>query len=386
MNSTQGTCNSIQKVMSKMIMLSLLLSGSYRTTCTTTLAFTATKSTSSRTMSSKISNSAIAMNAKNAFEKGDKGKILVLGGSGKFDQIYPKCLFATVISIIVFIFIMLWTHHAWYWYLIRLNPSLGFLGGTVARRAILEGYSVTSISRRGKPTDISTSDDTSSGSTEFNSKIDYRIGDARSKETITKILNEGNYKAVIHCIGLLFDGESGIGNLNKFVSGSGSIPDDMSSYDDITRKTAFNAIEAAEEYSKRNRRGGEPLPFIFTSAAEAGWPDVGGGNLVESYLAPDWLKRYLVAKRSVESRLMDDSNSKEGLLRPVIFRPSLIFSFDRIASLPPVGAFFIGNKLGLPFVDRPVTVQALSAAVVKSLSDPNVRGVQRFMQIDELSK
>jgi len=102
---------------------------------------------------------------------------------------------------------------------------------------------------------------------------------------------------------------------------------------------------------------------------------------VESNLAPEWLRRYLVAKRAVESRLMDNQT----LLRPVMFRPSLIYSLDRIASLPPVGAFFIGNKIGLPFVDRPVTVQALSAAVIKSLSQTDVRGVQRFMQIDELS-
>jgi len=238
----------------------------------------------------------------------------------------------------------------------------------VARRAILEGYSVTSLSRRGKP------------EKDANDGIDYLIGDARDENTIENILNEGEYKAVVHCIGLLFDGESGIGNLNRFVSGSGSVPDESSTYDDITKKTAFNAIEAAEKYSKK--AGGEPLPFIFTSAAEAGWPDVAGGKLVENNLAPQWLKRYLAAKRTVEARLMTDQT----LLRPVIFRPSLIYSLDRIGSLPPVGAFFVGNKLGLPFVDRPVTVQALSVAAVRSLTDSDVRGVQRFMQIDELSK
>lgn len=265
---------------------------------------------------------------KNVFEKGQKGNILVLGGSG-------------------------------------------FLGGTVARRAILEGYSVTSISRRGRP------------ETDANDGIDYRIGDARKVETIQDVLNEEgkDYKAVIHCIGLLFDGDSGIGNLNRFVSGSGSVPDDDSSYDDITRLTSFNAIQAAEEFSKK-RGVTDPLPFIFTSAAEAGWPDVTGGPQVERFLAPEWLKRYLKAKREVEARL---SNADQDVLRPVIFRPSLIYSLDRIASLPPVGAFFVGNKIGLPFVDRPVTVQALSSAVIRSLSKPETRGVQRFMQVDELS-
>jgi len=234
----------------------------------------------------------------------------------------------------------------------------------------LEGYSVTSLSRRGNPDD-------SEGN---NDQIDYRTGDARQLETIANILNEGDYVAVVHCIGLLFDGESGIGNLNRFVSGSGSVPEGASTYDDITRLTAFNAISAAESYAQN--RGGEPLPFIFTSAAEAGWPDVPGGKFVEKNLTPQWLRRYLVAKRAVEARLMKNQN----LLRPIIFRPSLIFSLDRIGSLPPVGAFFVGNKVGLPFVDRPVTVQSLSTAAVRAISRPDVRGVQRFMQIDELAK
>jgi len=91
------------------------------------------------------------------------------------------------------------------------------------------------------------------------------------------------------------------------VSGSGSVPDDASSYDDITRKTAFNAIAAAEEYAMSN--GLESFPFVFTSAAEAGWPDMAGGKFVEKNLAPEWLRRYLVAKRAVESRLMDTNQS-----------------------------------------------------------------------------
>merc|ERR1712150_287570 len=248
----------------------------------------------------------------------------------------------------------------------------GFLGGTVARRAILEGYSVTSLSRRGKVPSSSSEEfsfrDNASGSITLDS-IDYRKGDAREKYVIESILAEGGYVAIIHCIGLLFDGESGLGNINRFVSGSGSIPDNNSTYDDITTLTALNAIEAAEEYAKVNMNG-LAMPFIFTSAAEAGWPDVEGGSFVENTLAPTWLKRYLEAKRAVESRLTKEQNYP----RPIIFRPSLIFSYDRIASLPPVGAFFVGNMIGLPFVDRPVTVQALSCAIVRSIGNDQIRG------------
>lgn len=292
---------------------------------------------------------------------------------------------------------------------------IGFLGQTILKRAVLEGYSVTSISRRGV-----LSDTPSTAST----NIDYRKGDAREKEIIVNILNEGGYTGVcctlmstnvvytavssdghidslklsqpvcssffnrlgvIHCIGLLFDDASGLGNYNRFVSGSKSVPDSQSSYDSITRLTAFNAIDATVDYVNENADNPDipkPFPFCFTSAAEAGWPEMAGGSFIEEYLAPDWLRRYLTAKRAVESKLLSSSPP----LRPIIVRPSLIYSLDRPLALPSVGAFFIGNKVGLPFVDRPVTVQALSCAVVRSMDRENVSGVQRYTEIDALNE
>lgn len=209
---------------------------------------------------------------------------------------------------------------------------------------------------------------------------DYREGDARKKEVILSILNEGGYAGVVHCIGLLLDDESGFGSWNRFASGSGSVPDEGSSYDEITRLTGFNAIDAATEYA--TTQGLEkPMPFCFTSAAEAGWPQMKGGGFVEKVLAPGFLKRYLVAKRAVEEKLMSSEK-----LRPIIVRPSLIYSLDRPASLLPVSAFFVGNKVGLPFVDRPVTVQALSGAIVRAVGRDDVKGVQRYSEIDALNE
>lgn len=179
---------------------------------------------------------------------------------------------------------------------------------------------------------------------------------------------------------MLFDDESGFGTYNRFVSGSGSIPDTSSTYDNITRETAFNAIDVVLEYIEETKL--QNFPFVFSSAAEAGWPDVPGGKQVERFLAPDWLKRYLVAKRAVENKL----NKSSPPLRPVIVRPSLIFSLDRPASYVPVGAFFVGNRVGLPFVDRPVTVQSLANAIVRSISRESVRGVQRYKDIDQLNQ
>lgn len=247
----------------------------------------------------------------------------------------------------------------------------GFLGQAVCKRAILEGYQVTSLSRRGLPPPSSND----GGGT--SSRIDYRQGDARKKEPIENILKEGGYVGIVHAVGLLLDEESGLGAYNRFASGSGSLPDTDATYDTITRLTAFNAMEVVSEYAVQNDQ--IPFPFVFTSAAEAGWPDMAGGSFVENNLAPEWLGRYLKAKRQVESKLESSSN-----IRAIIPRPSLIYSLDRPASFPPVGAFFLGNAVGLPFVDRPVTVQALASCIVRSISRQDVSGVLRYSQIDEL--
>jgi len=87
------------------------------------------------------------------------------------------------------------------------------------------------------------------------------------------------------------------------------------------------------------------------------------------------------AKRAVESKLLNS----EPTLRPIIVRPSLIYDFGRPAALPSVGVFALANKVGLPFVDRPVTVHSLASAMVRSIGRNSVKGVLRYPQIDELS-
>ena len=107
------------------------------------------------------------------------------------------------------------------------------------------------------------------------------------------------------------------------------------------------------------------IPFFFASAAEAGCPDVRGVTFVERALTPGWLRRYLKAKWEVEDRILNNNSGAQ--IRPVIFLPSLIYSLDRLVSLPPVSAFFVGNKVGLPFVDRTVKKQVLANAFVKAV-------------------
>lgn len=89
-------------------------------------------------------------------------------------------------------------------------------------------------------------------------------------------------------------------------------------------------------------------PFAFISAAEAGWTF---DNMFQGTPA-EWLHRYLVAKRAVEDELMALAASNS--LRPIIVRPSLIWSWENPGALPPVAAFTIASKIGVPFIDEPV--------------------------------
>jgi len=125
---------------------------------------------------------------------------------------------------------------------------------------------------------------------------------------------------------------------------------------------------------------GDKYPLMFVSAAEAGWPDVKFGPQVEK-LAPQWLVKYLTAKRIVEAELMSSTDR----IRPVIFRPSLIWNWKKLDVLPVIPVFNIASAAGLPFVDKTVRVETLADAIMASLEDPNVSGVQRYMQMEQLS-
>jgi hypothetical protein len=272
----------------------------------------------------------------------------------------------------------------------------GYVGSRVCERLVEKGYSVTAVSRRGenpKPGDSNLD------------QVNWVKGDATDPATVKKIVNDSD--AAVHSIGLLFDVDSGLSNLNTIVSGSKSLPGESSTYDNITRKTMFNIADAIESRIT-NPFANEKYPLCFVSAAEAGWPDVAGGSLVEEKLAPEWLQRYLAAKRSVEERL-----GKSTKIRSAIYRPSLIWDWTKVSFqhlsiplylfrqtfltsvlhkqnlqldvLPVIPVFNAASALGVPFVDKTVRVETLADAIVQGIEDSSVVGVQRYMQMEELA-
>ncbi len=244
----------------------------------------------------------------------------------------------------------------------------GFVGAEVCKNAVSAGYSVTALSRRGQNPDPKN---------ELLQQVEWCAGDALDAKSVNAYVSKAD--AVVHAIGLLFDVDSGLVGLNNVVSGSKSKPGDSSTYDNITRKTAFTMIDALEKRPALPFVS-EKIPFAFVSCAEAGWPDVQFGETVDA-AAPEWLQRYLVAKRAVEARL-----GRSDRLRPVIMRPSLIWTWTKLDVLPVIPVFNLACAIGVPFVDKTVRVEDLARATVAGLRDPEVSGVQRYPQMEELSK
>jgi nucleoside-diphosphate-sugar epimerase len=237
----------------------------------------------------------------------------------------------------------------------------GFAGARIAACALQAGWHVVSLSRRGAPPELSGLEG-----------VEWRVGDATAPNAARELLQEGGYNAVWHAVGLLFEGAA-----NRLVSGSGSVPGVGASYDLVTRQSAHQAAAAAAELCERLPGGGPPA-FGFVSAAEAGW----------SFRAPvDWLERYLIAKRAVEAQLLDvygvEGARTQASLRPIILRPSLIWSQSRPGSLPAVAAFWATNAMGVPFVDKPVHVDTLARAAVSCLGDERARGVLTYREMEE---
>lgn len=254
----------------------------------------------------------------------------------------------------------------------------GFIGSKICERALSSGYDVVSISRRGDPPG-----DPHRYPDGVWNRVDWRKGDCVQPDTIATVLGEGGFVACIHAVGMLLASD-----INALASGSGSKPSPGATYDDVTRVTALNAADAAARLCtavpNADTAGGggtggttskAPVPFVFVSAAEARW----------TFKAPvAWLEDYLIAKRAVEARLREMTDAGE--VRAACLRPSLVYCLDKPAAMPAVGAFYLGNLIGLPFVDRPVTVDTLASAAVRCVEDGRSTGALDYREMERLAR
>eukprot|EP00659_Diplonema_papillatum_P009156 gene9156-14199_t len=245
----------------------------------------------------------------------------------------------------------------------------GSVGSRVCRRALLEGWKVCSLTRRGAPADTG----------EAFGGVEWRACDATNARALLTVIREVKPDAIVHCIGALFDCNSWLYSLNRSMSGCGSVPDKKKgTYENIIKQTAMNALHAIA-FVNRDR-----LPFIFLSACEVGWKTGDNGCLgtVAGYLAPPFLQEYLRNKAAVEAAMLrgvgvpDICKRRAGAARPVVFRPSLVVSDDNARHALSLLMSFN------PVSDPPVHVDHLAAAIVLAASDPSVRGVYRRRDIE----
>lgn len=232
----------------------------------------------------------------------------------------------------------------------------GFVGSQFIQKALVLGYDIVSISRRPNKN--------------LSSSLKWYQGDITNKQCLEKIIQENApFDGCIHAVGLLFDSKSNLQSLNRYVSGSGSIPNNDASYDQITKQTVYDSLDLIQKYNKINKL----LPFIFISAAEVSW----------KFNVPiDFLKRYLQAKLSVENRLQEEADT----IRPIIMRPSLIWTWERPQAFVSVIPFLIANTMKIPFIDKPVNVNELIDTMLQSLQDESIQGILTYKEIQQFSK
>lgn len=271
--------------------------------------------------------------------------------------------------------------------LILVLGGSGFVGSAFIAAARRRGHKIVSLSRRGRLPGEKDDDG-----------VKWITGDATSPSVIQRAVDSNpGINAAFHSIGLLLDSQSGLASLNKMASGSGSEPSPDASYDSITRVTALSAIDAMRNQSKRLRdetRDGRSaaIPFVFVSAAEAGWSFKVRGTedlfvidsltLIPHQAPVDFLERYLVAKRAVENELLDEN--KRDLIRGTVLRPSLIWTWSRPQALPSVIPFYLANAMGLSFVDRPVLLETLVEAALLSIEGEG-KGVLDYHEMERLA-
>ncbi|GMI31601.1 hypothetical protein TrCOL_g1866 [Triparma columacea] len=183
-------------------------------------------------------------------------------------------------------------------------------------------------------------------------------------------------EAVVHSIGCLLDTSSGLGGLNKYASGTGKDP--SGSYDQVTKGTVEKMVGMLDGHDWGPDTVGPKV--VFVSAAEAGWNSGNGGDVVERFLAPEWLRRYLKAKRSAEGIIKDSGREH------FILRPSIIYSDGDMGSLGARVGFTLGERAGLKFVEGPIEVKTLAEGARIMIEGKGEGGVWNGERIKELVK
>jgi len=247
----------------------------------------------------------------------------------------------------------------------------GYLGRQVCREAVQRGWAVTSLSRRGA---------NPCPGNDVLDQVTWVKGSAADAALLESLAADAD--AFVHAIGLLLDSSSGLAKLNFLTSGSRSVPGEGATYDSEMRATCIALLEAAR---RTKPAGGAARPFVFVSAAEAGWESNALGQKIEGSLAPSWLGRYLTAKRLVEATLTAEAASAG--IRPILARPSFMWDETKLDILPLLPVWAAGHALNIGdgTFAPPLRVEVAGAGIVAAAADGAVEGVVSSSRLIELA-
>ncbi|KAJ2077048.1 hypothetical protein H4R24_005355 [Coemansia sp. RSA 988] len=244
----------------------------------------------------------------------------------------------------------------------------GFVGRAICSTALARGWEVISLSRHGAP-DRSTIAQSNSFA-QLSSGVQWIKGDALRPETFRDHL--AGCDAVVHSVGVLM--ENGYKALINLSNRSGPSHASAATYESANRDTALCVAHVARETPGVKA-------FAYISATDT-----------VPFLDP----RYISTKREVEHELL----SHRDQLRPILLRPSFMFSPTRPLTLPMaagVEAFrtlFYRTPVGCVLKNTPFAKAAVPAlrrelvaeAVINAIANPQVSGVLEVADIERIGK
>lgn len=240
----------------------------------------------------------------------------------------------------------------------------GFLGRFICKTAIQKDWIVTSISRKGALND----NQYDMNELFWIRQVNWCKGDLNDFGSIENYIKSAS--AVVYSLGILLEN-----GYKRFLSGKDNIfsffqlsQSENLRYDQLNRDFA---IQVAEKVSQLNKN----IPFVYLSAADA---------------FPGIPKRYIESKREAEDYICSISN-----IRPIIIRPSFMYSKERLISLPLAGIINITSNLNnffcrrIPFIGaagiKPLKVETVANAIIQSIQDETFKGIAGVETIEKLA-
>ncbi|KAI9220258.1 hypothetical protein BC828DRAFT_405977 [Blastocladiella britannica] len=247
----------------------------------------------------------------------------------------------------------------------------GLIGQNIVRAAVLRGHTVTSLSRRGRPSANLTDDTTS----DWASRVTWAAGSALDdqQQNVTSLVASAD--AVVHSVGLLFQTPA----YNSVVNAASVV--------DAMRAVPAAVSTATSQLFGRGTGNGDALefapvqlemPVTLARAMRSSPPAEGNKEKIFAYVSADVSPlmalavnpEYVRTKRAAETALLEQDSG----VRVVVARPAVVSSrTGRPLTWPLAVTARIMAAVGiLPPV---LTAEQVGRAVVAAIEDPAARGV-----------